>query len=562
MTKSNLFKDITKDLTVLCVDDEALAREYLSLKLKRSFREVYTADDGQTGLDAFREHKPDIIITDNRMAYMDGIEMIMRIRDEDPEVPIILTTAYTEKDSLVDAINCNVNQFLSKPIDARLLEKAIEKSLQPIINARLQEKTMKQEIELLKYREKYHSHQENNAFKKELSLILNDYFLQKFEMKNKYGEEYGIFMNILYKPLDILSGDIYSIRRLPDGTTFVFLADSMGKGLSASVTSILTTSYMNHIIDTEGLEITSSLSNIISSFSRYIKGILLDDEILSINFLKIDFENETMEYANFSSPPIYIKDRNGDVKSIKCNNPPLTKYVSDFETDTCDIADIKGILALTDGLYECTTKSGDTVMEKVKDFYSKNLMKTDFHNDINKIINEPEDDVSCIHIIKLDKCKECEEYDFEASLQNVGKAIEWVEKYLVGNQLDIEDTSMLTLAFTELVMNAFEHSIMELDNRSKYRMINDGKYDEYINSAKSDKKIYVKLGISRMMGKRYVFIKITDEGTGFDPHSLKIWMYDKDQVDGKGVKISRRIIDEIYYSADGREAIIIRVLED
>jgi anti-sigma regulatory factor (Ser/Thr protein kinase) len=121
---------------------------------------------------------------------------------------------------------------------------------------------------------------------------------------------------------------------------------------------------------------------------------------------------------------------------------------------------------------------------------------------------------------------------------------------------------MLTLAFTELVMNVFEHSIMELDNRSKYRMINDGKYDEYINSAKSDKKIYVKLGISRMMGKRYVFIKITDEGTGFDPHSLKIWMYDKDQVDGKGVKISRRIIDEIYYSADGREAIIIRVLED
>jgi len=93
-------------------------------------------------------------------------------------------------------------------------------------------------------------------------------------------------------------------------------------------------------------------------------------------------------------------------------------------------------------------------------------------------------------------------------------------------------------------------------------MINDGKYDEYINSAESDKRICVNLGIKHMMGKRYVFIKIADEGTGFDPHSLKIWMYDKDQVDGKGVKISRRIIDEIYYSADGKEAIIIRVLED
>lgn len=97
---------------MLCVDDEPLAREYLSLKLKRIFKEVYTADDGTTGLNAFRSKKnPDLIITDNRMAYMDGIEMIMQIREEDAEIPIILNTAYTEKDALVDAINCNVSQF-------------------------------------------------------------------------------------------------------------------------------------------------------------------------------------------------------------------------------------------------------------------------------------------------------------------------------------------------------------------------------------------------------------------------------------------------------------------
>jgi len=563
MSETNLFKDITKDLTVLCVDDEPLAREYLSMKLRRSFKEVHTADDGQTGIEAFREKKPDLIITDNRMTYMDGIEMIMQIREEDQDIPIILTTAYTEKDSLVDAINCNVNHFLSKPIDAKLLQKAIEKSLQPIINARLQEKTINQELELLKYREKYHSHQENNAFKKELSLILNDYFLQKFEVKNKFGKEYGVYMNILYKPLDVLSGDIYSIRKLPDGTTFVFLADSMGKGLSASVTSILTTSYMNHIIDTEGIEVTSSLTRLITSFSRYIKSILLDDEILSINFMKIDFVNETMEYANFSSPPIYVKDAENNVTAIKCNNPPLTKYLVSFKTEVFDISNILGILSLTDGLYECSTINDDTVMEKVKDFYTKNIMKTDFHNSINKITKEPEDDVSCIHILKMQNCTtECASNHFTASLKKVGSAIEWVEEYLVSQELDIEDISMLTLAFTELVMNAFEHSIMELDNRRKYRMINDGLYDEYIGNAESDKQIQVDIGIRSLLGKRYIFIKITDEGSGFDPHSLKIWMYDKEQIDGKGVKISRRIIDEIYYSSDGKQAIIIRVLED
>ncbi len=68
------------------------------------------------------------------------------------------------------------HSFLSKPIDSKKLDIAIERSIQPLLTSRLAEKALKQELELLKYREKYHAHQENNAFKKELSLILNDYF--------------------------------------------------------------------------------------------------------------------------------------------------------------------------------------------------------------------------------------------------------------------------------------------------------------------------------------------------------------------------------------------------
>lgn len=563
MGDKKLLKETAKDLTVLCVDDEPLAREYLSLKLKRIFREVYTADDGTSGYEQFRSKKPDLIITDNRMTYMDGIEMIMKIREENQDIPIILATAYTEKDSLVDAINYNVNHFLSKPIDSRKLDTAIEKSIQPMITARLAEENLRQELELLKYREKYHSHQENNAFKKELSLIMNDFFLQKFDVKNVYGEEYGVYMNILYKPLDVLSGDIYSIRKLKDGSVFIFLADSMGKGLPASVTSILTTAYMNHIVDTEVVDSVCDLRNIITLFSRYIRGILLDDEILSIVFLKIDFENETMDYASFSSPPVMMRRKTGEVITMRCNNPPLTKYSDSFETDSIDLKDIAGIVAMTDGLYECTTQDGGTVMGRVAEAYGKSIMKTDFHYYMDNIITEPEDDVSCIHILKMKHCgEECENMSFPASLHNVGKSIEWLEEFFRKHDLDIEDSSMLTLAFTELTMNSFEHSILGLDNRNKYRMIKSGDYDSYIGDAESEKQIHVRVGLKEMFGKRYVYIRIMDEGTGFDPHSLKIWMYDKDQNDGKGVKISRRIIDELYYSVDGREAIIIRVLEN
>jgi len=129
-------------------------------------------------------------------------------------------------------------------------------------------------------------------------------------------------------------------------------------------------------------------------------------------------------------------------------------------------------------------------------------------------------------------------------------------------QSDFETMNMLTLAFTEMVMNSFEHSVLELDNRQKYQMINQGVYDDYIAAASSEKKIKTTIGIQHLWDKTAIVIRIEDEGTGFNPHILKTWMYDKEKSDGKGIKISRRITDEIYYAKGGRESIIIRVLED
>lgn len=562
MVESNLIAELTKELTVLCVDDEELALEYLAVKLSRSFKRVLKASDGIEGLKEYNAHHPDLIITDNRMVYMDGIDMIKEIRAVDQEIPIILVTAYTEKDALVEAINNNVTHFISKPIDTKKMNAAIEKSLHPILNSRLQEKNLNQELEILKYQEKYHSQQELNAFKKELSLIQNDYFLQKFPVKNIHNEVYNVYTNIFYKPLDVLSGDIYSIRKLDDGSLFIFLADSMGKGLSASVTSILTSAHMNHIIDTEKTIVNGPLTGTIQIFNNYIKRLLLEDEILSIIFMKINFENETMEYAGFSSPPIFVKDKNGGIKPIKCNNQPLTKYLSDIRTDEIDISDIQGIMAITDGLYECKNINNETMMDMVVDGFADSAMKTDFHKYVWQYMQTPEDDISCIHILKLDEqLEQQEELKFISTLENVGKSIDWAEHRFEEFGCDFETVNMLTLAFTEMVMNSFEHSVMELDNRKKYQMINNGTYDEFISKCKSDKNIKITIGIQQMWNKKAIMIKIEDEGTGFNPQILKTWMYDKEKNDGKGIKISRRITDEIYYSCSGCESVIIRVLD-
>src|SRR5208283_4752250 len=102
------------------------------------------------------------------------------------------------------------------------------------------------ELELLKYREKYNVTQQESAFMKELNIIRDDLFLKKVDVVNRGGEAVDWTLHLYYEPLDILSGDSYTILEIEEGKILVYLADAMGKGLAASVTSILSTSFVNH----------------------------------------------------------------------------------------------------------------------------------------------------------------------------------------------------------------------------------------------------------------------------------------------------------------------------
>jgi signal transduction histidine kinase len=94
--------------------------------MKRRINNVLTASNGQEGYDLYLKHKPDIILTDIKMPMMDGLEMSSLIRDEDAEVPIIVTTAHSETYLFQEAINIQINMFLIKPIDMTQLYNTIK----------------------------------------------------------------------------------------------------------------------------------------------------------------------------------------------------------------------------------------------------------------------------------------------------------------------------------------------------------------------------------------------------------------------------------------------------
>ncbi|MBV5279385.1 MAG: hypothetical protein J0647_10255, partial [Campylobacteraceae bacterium] len=78
------------------------------------------------------------------------------------------------------------------------------------------------------------------AFNKELFIIKNDLYYQQLEL-TRNGQKQLLRIDISYKPHSSLSGDSYSLRKTKDGRLVGFVADAMGKGTSAALTSMAMT---------------------------------------------------------------------------------------------------------------------------------------------------------------------------------------------------------------------------------------------------------------------------------------------------------------------------------
>jgi len=114
-------QDYLKTLTVLYVEDDADTREQFSEFLRRPAGTLITAEDGAAGLEAFKKHLPDIVVTDIQMPKMDGLSMAKEILELVPTVPIIAVTAFEQTDYLMRAINIGIEKYVTKPVNSYLL---------------------------------------------------------------------------------------------------------------------------------------------------------------------------------------------------------------------------------------------------------------------------------------------------------------------------------------------------------------------------------------------------------------------------------------------------------
>ncbi|MFQ5689642.1 MAG: sigma-54-dependent transcriptional regulator [Gemmatimonadota bacterium] len=100
---------------ILIIDDEQSMVETLSVLLKREGFDVLTALSGEAGLERFEEGTPDLVLTDVRMPKLSGVDVLERVREKDPTVPVVLITAQASLKSAIEAVNLGATHYVQKP---------------------------------------------------------------------------------------------------------------------------------------------------------------------------------------------------------------------------------------------------------------------------------------------------------------------------------------------------------------------------------------------------------------------------------------------------------------
>lgn len=125
------------NFTLLYVEDEEGIRNNINDILKHLFKEIYVAKNAKEAFNLYEINKPDLIITDIRMPNETGIELIKKIRKRDSKVRVIITSAHTDLEYMLEATELHLVKYIIKPITEVKLNDALKAFIKSYDMARI-----------------------------------------------------------------------------------------------------------------------------------------------------------------------------------------------------------------------------------------------------------------------------------------------------------------------------------------------------------------------------------------------------------------------------------------
>ena len=520
-----------KDLKIVIVDDSKASYLMLKAMLKTigfKFIKYFSHPlDYVTYLKTIKTDEIDIVFIDYEMPIMNGLRVIHYTKFKYKDIITIMMTGSQDLKIKEKAIRLGVNEFMNKGID--LPEFSAKMNI--LSNLRFyyyQVKSHKKELEVIL---QYKDTQETLAVQKQLKIIED-------KISNHFFGDYLI--DSFFKPKDILSGDSYLTLKIDDNRFFISIVDGMGKGVSASLSSVLTVSFMNYAI-TRSIQFNDfNFERVVKDTVNYAKSIMLDDEALSFAIVEIDLKESLFKYMNMGLPPLYLTIDKELIK-IRPNNRPLIQSTSDYKIDIYK-GEFDSFLIASDGLFESVTQDSYPYFVRYKQNAKQFYLLDDLLKDFATKVDVPDDDTTILYIKKdIDDYEVIFQQDILLSKENIEFFVNNLEFELI-EKINIKVLNKIIFALNELLMNCYEHSVLKI-SKNKHKIIQKNEKIEYNGEEKFARLVIFK-------SKRYLVLDLDDNGEGFEVSKiLKSEWFNK--YHGRGVKMLKKLSNGMYYNPKG-----------
>jgi len=391
------------------------------------------------------------------------------------------------------------------------------------------------------------------AFNKELFVIKNDLYYQQIDL-TKNGKKELLRVDISYKPHSTLSGDTYSLRKTNDGRLVGFIADAMGKGLSAAMSAMAITRFLNYFFDELEEEEGFIFDVWIKKTLKFLQKNLFDEEIMSIVLIEYDIQESIIKYASCGMPTFFILSEKNEFQAIRSNNPPLSIFTENVRTMSLPSVPIAKMLCYSDGLSESSTSDGKLYAYYLKEDFIDSICVKDFRDKVSARIGKGDDDLTYVYIQKLARSKEFETLRIASTYEAIDESLTTISQYLKEHDVDSKTLSQIMLTLSELLLNALEHGSFGVDKAHKNYLIEHNLFDDEmarLEKLYQHKKIKITYGIIPS-GKRQLFeATISDQGEGFDTMVLKNIVINAEKFNGRGFVIIRKLLDHFYFNKKG-----------
>jgi serine phosphatase RsbU (regulator of sigma subunit) len=213
------------------VDDSEDVQGAIGRQLGRLGFITFRANDGVEGLEAIRAHVPDLVLCDLRMPNVDGLELLAKVREEFPDLPVVVMSGEGLVQDAIGALKLGAWDYISKPIEPGALEHALEKALERAALIE-QNRRYRGELEAL-----------NRELRSSLRLLADDEEAGRqiqFRMLPKNDLRFGHYrLTRELVPSRFLSGDFIDAFRIDGGHFGFYLADVAGHGVASALVTVL-----------------------------------------------------------------------------------------------------------------------------------------------------------------------------------------------------------------------------------------------------------------------------------------------------------------------------------